>query len=276
MTYSRNILLILLIALPVHMSLAEPSQVVFKNGRSLPISYLSLEGDKFVMKVAAEGYTIGQIFPLASVDHIFGEKPAEINQAIALMLRGKAREARELVEPIVEKHRISAKIPGSFWPDAARVLLLTHAMSGDNGNVTTLSREISSVTGAQGVDPFQLLGNALLLPPTTKVEERLLAMRDLTADNLPSDVRAYASFFLGNILKKEKKTPEALEAYLSVPCLYPSGGLILNAAAELDAADILTILKRREEALALVQSALLASTGTLLADEANARLKSLQ
>ncbi len=276
MTYSRNILLILLIALPFHVTLAEPSQVVFKNGRSLPVSYLSLEGDKFVMKVAVEGYTIGQAFPLATVDHIFGEKPAEIHQAIALMLRGKAKEARALVEPIVEQQRISAKIPGSFWPHAARVLLLTHALSGNNAEVTTISREISSVTGTQGVDPFQLLGNALLLPPTTKVEERLLALRDLTAENLPSDVRAYAAFFLGNILKKEKKIPEALEAYLSVPCLYPSGGLILNAAAELDAADILTTLKRRDEALALTESALRASNGTLLADEANARLKSLR
>jgi tetratricopeptide (TPR) repeat protein len=75
---------------------------------------------------------------------------------------------------------------------------------------------------------------------------------------------------------KEKKNAEALEAFLSVPCLYPSGGLIFNAAAELQAADLLAALGRREEAIALLESALRVSSGTVLADEANARLTSLK
>jgi tetratricopeptide (TPR) repeat protein len=101
-------------------------------------------------------------------------------------------------------------------------------------------------------------------------------LRDPTTDNHPANVRAYASYFRGNILKKENKKTEALEAFLSIPCLYPSGGLILNAAAELQAADLLAEAKRREEALALAGSALISSAGTLLADEANTRITSLK
>ena len=88
---------------------------------------------------------------------------------------------------------------------------------------------------------------------------------------------AYASFFRGNLLKKEKRNPEALEAYLFVPCLFPTGGLVLNAAAEIQAADFLTAQGgRREEATALLHSAVRDGVGTLLVKEADKRLESLK
>jgi hypothetical protein len=60
------------------------------------------------------------------------------------------------------------------------------------------------------------------------------------------------------------------------PCLYPAGGMIINAAAEIQAAEILSGLGRREEAVALLGSAVRDSAGTLLSAEANKRLESLK
>lgn len=277
MSYFRHTLRILLITLPLHGHAAEPAQVILQNGKSIPASALSIQGDKFVLIAAVEGFTPGQAIPFTMADHIYGDKPAEINQAIALTLTGKPQEAQALLIPIVKEHSITAKIPGNFWLAAARSLLVAYAIDGDTADTNSIGKELSDASASQGVDPFVSLGKALLMPVlTTSDEDRALALSNLTTDNLPADLRAYASFFCGNILKKEKKNTEALEAYLAVPCLHPSGGLILNAAAELQAADFLVALKRPQEALALVKSALHVTSGTVLDDEAKKRYTSLK
>jgi tetratricopeptide (TPR) repeat protein len=277
MSHPRNILRLLLIALPLHGAYGETLELVLQNGRSIPVSALALEGDKLVVKTAVEGFTAGQALPMMMADHIYGDKPAAINQAIALILTGKAKEAQPLLKPVIEEHRITAKFPGNFWLDAARAYLVACAVNLDAADAASIGKEIGDATASQGIDPFVSLGKALMMPVlTTTSEDRAISLSALATGNMPADLCAYASFFRANILKKDKKNAEALEAYLTVPCLYPSGGLILNAAAELQAADMLAELKRPDEALALVQSALRASTGTLLADEANKRLTSLK
>ena len=267
-------------------SAAEPVRIVFQNGRSVPVSSVALQDDKLTITAAAEGFNPGQILPLSSVDHVFGVKPAELNSGIALLLMGKPSDALKLLEPVVASQRLTAKIPGNFWLDAARAALVAYAVSGNAAKCTEIGKEISDSTPAQGIDPFISLGKALLLPASTSAADRQLALGDLTTDNLPADVCAYASFYCGNLLAELKRSADpvkaiqqnaaALEAYLIVPCLYPSGGMILNSVAELKAAEFLVTLNRREEAVALLNSSIRHSAGTLVAVEAGKRLESLK
>jgi hypothetical protein len=265
---------------------AEPIRIVFQNGRSVPISAVALQGDNLSITAAADGFNPGQTFPLAMADHIFGEKPEEINPGIALLLMGKPGDALKQLEPIVAAQRITAKIPGNFWLDAARAALVAYAVSGNAAKCNEIGKEISDATPAQGIDPFVSLGKALLLPASTSAEDRQTALRDLTTGNLPADVCAYASFYSGNLLASIKRTPDpaktlqqntdTLEAYLMVPCLYPSGGMVLNSVAELKAAEILVTLGRRDEVIALLNSSIRGATGTLVAIEATKRLERLK
>jgi hypothetical protein len=265
---------------------AEPIRIVFQNGRSIPISNITLQADKLVIKESADGFTAGQNFPLASADHVFGEKPASINPAIALLLTGKPADALKLLEPIVAEQRSTAKIAGNYWLEPARAALVAYAVTGNTAKCTEIGKEISDATPSQGIDPFVSLGKALLLPASTKVEDRGVALGDLTTDNLPADVRAYASFYRGLLLKDVKRNAdpnearkqdiENLEAFLMIPCLFPSGGMILNAVAESSAAEFLVNFGRREEAVALLNSSLRQSAGTLVAADANKRLESLK
>lgn len=255
---------------------AEPIRVVFQNGRSLPLDAVALQGENLVVKTASDGFNAGQSFPLATADHIFGERPEGINPGIALALNGKPADALKLLEPIVASQRTSAKIPGNHWMEAAKATLIAYALDGNSAKCNEIGKEIADATPAQGVDPFSSLGKALLLPASSKVEARETALRDLTTDNLPADLCAYASFFRGNVLKEAKRTDEALEAYLMVPCLFPSGGTVINAAAEIQAAETLSARSRREEAVALLGSAVRGGVGTLLSAEANKRLESLK
>ncbi len=272
--------------LPFSPAAADPIRIVFQNGRAVALSAVTLQADKLVIKESADGFIAGQSFPLISADHVFGDKPADINPGVALLLTGKPEEALKLLEPIVVEQRVTAKIPGNFWLEPARAALVAYAVTGNSAKVTEIGKEISDSTPAQGIDPFVSLGKALLLPDSAKVEDRAIALRDLTTDNLPAEVAAYASFFRGELLKGVKRAPEAaealkqeaetLEAYLTVPCLFPSGGLILNAVAEMNGAEILVKMGRREEAVALLESAIRQSPGTLVAADANKRLESLK
>lgn len=265
---------------------AEPTRIVFQNGRAVDIAAVALQGDKLVITKPADGFMGGQSFGLETADHVFGDKPSTLNPGVALLLMGKPAEALKLLEPILETHRATAKIPGNFWLEAARAALVANANLGATTKVTELGKEISDATPAQGNDPFVALGKALLMPASTKVDERILALSDLTTDNLPADVCAYASLYRANLLKNAKRSSDAaaaakqeretLEAFLAVPSLYPSGGTILKGVAELEAAAILTTLGRREEAIALLNSSIRHTTGTLVAAEANKRLESLK
>ncbi|MEN9535420.1 MAG: hypothetical protein RIR37_693 [Verrucomicrobiota bacterium] len=254
--------------------MAAPAQLVFQNGRSIPLDAVEVAQDKIIVKTAADGLTAGQTFPLTSISHVFGDRPAELNKAIALLLFDRPKDAIALLEPLLAAHRVSAKIPGNFWIESARTLSVCYAVTGDAARCTQLGKEISDASSLQGADPFVSLGKALLMPTSVSLEDREVSLKDLTADEMPAHVAAYASFYRSKLLKEQKKNDEALQAMLAVPCLYPSGGLILSAAAEILAADMLAGLKRIDEATALVNSALRVTQGTILHDEANKRLES--
>lgn len=268
-------LISVLAALAAQPAAAEP-RIVFTNGQSAPVSAFTSQGDRLVARTAVEGFAAGQALPIQSADFISGEKPAEVNAGIALLLTGQAKEARDVLQPVVESQRASARIDGNHWTEAARALLLAHALLKDADICTRLGKWISDATPASGLDPFTSLAKALQAPATTAADERRIALADLTTDNLAADIRAYASFHLGELLAGERQNAEALEAFLSVPGLHPTGGRIVVAAAELRASDLLTAMGRREEAMALLQSAVPAVRDTVLADEAVKRLESLK
>ena len=256
---------------------AETTRIVLLNGRSIPLGAVAHQGENLVIITATETFNEGQTIPFEQADHVYGEEPPELKQATALLLMDKPKDAQKLLEPIVSHHRITASIPGNFWLEAARTLLVACAVARDTLKCTELGKEISDATPAPGNDPFVALGKALLLPTSAKVEDRDIALADLTTDaRMPADVSAYASFYRANLLKQEKHPDQALEAYLTVPCLFPSGGLVLMAAAEIQAAELLNDPPRRAEALALLRSAARNAGDTVLLEEANKRLKSLQ
>lgn len=266
---------------------ADPLRVVFQGGASLPVTSLILQGGNLVVNAEENGYTIGQTFPLQTADHIYGDRPAEISQGLALLMLDKPKDALKLLEQSVARQRHTAKIPGNFWLEAARATLMAHALSGNNVKANELGKEISEATPEAGIDPFVSLGKALLIPETEKPADRVQALKDLITDDTPANVSAYASYFIGNLLKEDKKPAEALESYLAVSGIYPTGGLMVNAGASVKAAELLISSApaglseelqngRRMEAIDMLKSARNSSADTALAQEINKRLESLK
>ena len=261
---------------PIHAQDAPPLQIALVGNRTLPFNAISVDGDTITVKAAMNGFNQGQSFPLNLASHIQGTKPAAINEGIAQLLLGNPSEAIKLFDPILSEHRVTAKIPGNFWIETARAALVANALSGFRAKAEELGDEISDSTAAAGKDPTVALGKALLITASTPLDDRLSVLSTLATDDSPADVSAYACFFKAELLKTAKREDEALESYLCVSTLYPTGGVVLNAAAEMNASRILASRNRREEALALLKSAAREAQGTAVAEEAEKRIKSLE
>lgn len=266
----------LLVATSVTRAEVVPAHLVLLNGRAIPLTAVALQGDNFVVKTAAADFAVGATILASTVDHVYGDKPAVINQAVALVLTGKPDAAFDLLEPLLAQHKDTAKLPGNFWFEAARAALVAKALGSATAAVNDLAKAISDATPAQGIDPISMLGKALMLPMTTKISDRVDALRILATAEMPADVCAYATYFRAELLKKDKQDAEALEAYLSVPCLFPTGGMVINGVAQFKAAEILTAMTRREEGLALVNSSLRCVKGTAAEEPANKLLQSIK
>jgi tetratricopeptide (TPR) repeat protein len=251
-------------------------RVVTQNGQSLSLDSFDVNGENIVMKAAVGGFVIGQAIPITFIDRVAGSKPAEINQGIALLLMDDLAGALKLLEPILLSQKVTAKIPGNFWVPTAKAVACIYALNSSTlPKAEALTKEISSVTPESGNDPIGLLVKALSVSISVNIDARNTALNDLVTDSLPTDICAYASFFRGQILRKAKREEEALDAYLQVSCIYPTGSRLITGASELYAAQILNIqLNRRAEVLLLLNNSVRNTEGTKVAEEAKKSLDS--
>lgn len=255
---------------------AVPPHLVLQNGRAVPVSAVALQNGQLLVKTASADFAANTSIPLAQADYITGDKPAEINQAIALLLTGQPREAAKLLEPLLAEHQFSAKLPGNFWLEAARATTVAHALDANTKAANDLIKAISEATPAQGTDPYYNLVRALSQPGSAKLQDRLDSFNVIAKDNLPADLCAFAAFFRAELLREHKRDAEALEGYLTISCLFPSGGLTINGIARFRAAELLVAMKRRDEALALANSSLRCVRGTTVEAPLKKLLESIQ
>lgn len=254
---------------------ADTINIVFEapgvGSKSIPIDNLALQGGKFSVKTPGEGLPTTP-FPEALASHVSGDKPAEIDQAVGLLLLNKPIDALALLEPLLEKHKVSAKVPGNYWIEAARAALVAYSINRSTSKCEEIGKALSDATPAVGDDPQVALSRAMLTSLSVKIDDRISALAALSNDSSPPEVSAYASFFQGNLLKTAKRNTEALEAYLTIPSVYPTGGRVINAAAGLNAADILANMNRRDEAVILLQDAVREGKNTVIATEAEKKI----
>jgi len=264
------------LSIPALHAQSEASRLVLQNGRSVPLANLAVEGGKFVVKAAGDSFTAGQSFPLTFASHVSGEKPGAINQGVALLLMEQPAEALKALEPVLAVHKVTANVPGNYWIEAARAAVFAYTQYNEPAKAEALGKEISEATPEAGSDPSARLAQVLALPLTVKFEDRLAKLTEFISDTSPAEISAYASYFRAKLLQKVKRDDEALESYLSIGCLYPASGLIMTSSAEMNAAEILKIKDRREEAVALLTSAVRGSKGTAVGAAATKQLESLK
>jgi hypothetical protein len=239
--------------------------------KSIPIDNLGLQADKFTVKTPAEGLpTIPLNLEWAS--HVSGAEPQQISEAVGLILMNKPSDALALLDPIMESHKITAKVPGNYWIRAARAALVAHSINRATSRCAEIGKEISDATPTAGDDPSVSLSNVMLTPLSVSINERIKAYEGIANDASPPEVSAYASYFRGNLLKTAKRNSEALEAYLTIPAVYPTCGRVIMAAAAMNAGELVASMNRRDEAILYLEDAKREGKGTVIGAEAEKRI----
>jgi hypothetical protein len=255
---------ILGIALSSFVAAQDETSVVFTVGgvsKSIPIEKLTFANNKFTVKDPGDKFPAVPL-DLAWASHVSGVEPPQIAEAVGLLLMNKPSDAVTLLDPILEKHQITAKVPGNYWIRAARAALVAHS--------------INRATSVAGDDPSVALSNAMLTPLSVKIDDRIAALEALANDGSPPEVSAYACFFRGNLLKTARKDALALDSYLSIPGRFPTCGRVIVAAAELNAGELLAKLNRRPEAVLCLEDAIREGKGTAISAEAEKRIPQIR
>lgn len=262
-----------MLSLPLATAADELSIVFTINGvsRSIPINNLSLQGGNYTVKTPGEGLPTRPL-PESTASHVSGQEPPQIAEAVGLLLMNKPADSLTLLSPILEEHKISAKVPGNHWLTAARAALVAYSINRSTANAADIGKAISDATPAAGDDPSVALSTAMMTPLSVKIDDRIAALAELSNDGSPADVSAYACFFRGNLLKTAKRNKEALEAYLTIPAVYPTCSRVVTAAAHMNAAELLANMGRREEALFYLEDAVREGKGTAVGAEAERRI----
>lgn len=250
----------------------DPVSIVFTIdgvSRSFPISNLTLQGGNYVVKNPVDGGL--KSIAASAASHISGSEPPQIAEAVGLMLMNKPSDAVALLEPIMSAQQMTAKITGNYWIKAARAALVAHSMNRASSKCVEIGKAISDATPEAGDDPSVGLSNAMLTSLSVSIKDRIAALESLANDASPPEVSAYASYFRGNLLKTAKRNKEAIEAYLTIPAVYPTGGRVIVAAAELNAGELIATLNRREEAILCLDDAIREGKGTIVGAEAERR-----
>lgn len=267
---------------------AEPDNqpmLVQRSGRAVPLTAVALQANGFVLTTSTGGLTQGQLIPLEAVSHVSGEKPEALSRGTALLLMGRPGDAIKVMEPALAAIKLTAKVSGNYWVEGARVLVLAYALENQGPKADALAKEISDATPAAGSDPIGRLAKAVAMRPSSGAKARVAALDEQIMDSNPAEINAFASYFKGRVLAEDKKRADALTAFLSVGCLYPSGGVIVTGAAELQAGILFTernepdtdlATMNRNQAVALFKSAAIDAKDTLIAQEALKKTESFK
>jgi hypothetical protein len=251
-------------------------QLVLRTGRSIPLSAVASQGDNFVVRAPAAGFAEGAVIAGDAISHVSGEKPMALSIGTAQLLMGRAGDAVKTLEPSVDSLRPTSRISGNYWIHTARVLSLAYALNRETAKIEPLVKEISDTTPAQGHDPIDRLAKALSISIASGIDDRVRALNDLISETNPVEISAFASYFKGRLLEENKRNDDALKSYLTVGCLYPSGNVLATSAAELHTGILLSTKEgRRDEAVAILKSALAGAAGTAIGEEAAKRIESL-
>lgn len=327
---------------------AVPLRIVFQQGVAIPIDALELQGEELVTTREVSGTPAGTRIPLGDGIYVTGAKPAGTTNGLALLLENKPAEALAQLGPVLNSHLVTARTPGNFWVDTARIAAVAYSMNGDASGLQQVADILESTQGA--ADPMIAVAEELSKESIFTAEAKVERLLEKVNDANPTIVNALIYYFVGELRRSqlqagaagdtgaapaeateaaEAAEPEAaaeepagdasadavataapdaaadpeatdeeeaaaaeaasaaeakaealsqtLEAYLTVPNAYPSGDLLINAAAEYQAAGLLLDdPDRLAEAQALLRSSMRGAAGSPLAELVKPRLDSVK
>jgi hypothetical protein len=206
------------------------------DGQFYPKASLRRTGAMVMVKATLEGGTssveIG--VPLARIAKVAFPEPPELAKAIDAASKANATEVDNLTGPFVESQEALKDLPGSWWPEMARLRLLALASLGKDRDCLDLARTIGTLN-TPSADSLSRAG-ALFGPlATSDVQAVIVGVKAFP--RIGGDQgSAMAQLALGRALLVKKDYLGALRAFLTIRVFYPSLALLqppaLNGASD--------------------------------------------
>lgn len=242
-------LLSLILCVSLHTLCAQ--EVTTTDGQVLKSSSIRRTGATIMVKVTTpEGSAIEMGLPASRIVKVAFPEPPELAKAQAAAASANAAEVLNLTGDYVGREAELKDLPGSWWPEMARLRLLALAGAGKDADAAALAREIGSL---KSPDADSLSRGGTLFANLSSGEKEAVVVG---AGALPriggGQGSALARLALGRILLAKKDYPGALRAFLTIKVFYPSVTL-LQPAALLGAAQAYVGLKDEKRAAAALK-----------------------
>ena len=217
--------LILCAALPV----LRAQDVTTTDGQVLKSSSIRRAGSSIMVKVTTpEGSSIEMGIAPARIVKISFPEPPELAKTLTASASGNATEVLSLTGDYVTKEAELKDLPGSWWPEMARMRLLALAGTGKDADAAALAREIGSLKSPDA-DSLSRGGTLFVTLPSGDKEAVVVGAKAIPRIG-GGQGSALAQLALGRTLLAKKDYPGALRAFLTIKVFYPSVTLLQPAA----------------------------------------------
>lgn len=205
-------------------------EVTTTEGTVYPNTTLRRSGSTIMIRVTMPDTsgTVEMGLPIARIAKVAFPEPPELAKAITAASKGNAKEVLALTGDYVAKQGEFKDLPGSWWPEMAKIRLLALAASGQDTEAANLARELGSLN-APGTESLSRSGTLLAPLASGESEAVILGVKGLPKTGGDQGA-ALGQLALGRALLLKKDYPGAMRAFLTVKVFHPSLGLLQPAA----------------------------------------------
>jgi|GEM_PF-728226 len=196
------------------------------DGQFYPKATLRRNGEMIMVKATVAGGTgnIEMGVPVAKIAKIAFPEPPELAKAITAASKASADEVLTLTGPYVEGQADCRDLPGSWWPEMARLRLLALVSVSKDAECAELARKIGTLKTPWS-DSISRAG-ALFGPlASSDIQAVIVGSKGFTRVG-GDQGSALVQVALGRALLSKKDWLGALRAFLTVRVFYPAVALL--------------------------------------------------
>lgn len=181
-----------------------------------------------IQMVMPGGGSMEMGLPIARIAKVSFTEPPELDKASDAADTSNAAEVLALTEAYVSKFGDLKEVPGSWWPQMARLRLFALASSGKDADAAALAREIGAINNPASES---LARGGALFGPLASGDTAAVIVGAKSLPSVGGDAgSALAQLALGRALLAKKDYQAAIRAFLTIRVFYPSPALLQPAA----------------------------------------------
>jgi len=216
---------ILLLSLASAMTRLPAQRYHLRDGTVLEADEVTMRGGALVQTLDAVGASAAErSYPLGQVVRLEWPEPAEIGEARQRLASADPAGAVEVVEPVRRQFVPFAKVPGSWWTEAALLRLRGLLAAGTTEATAAAARELIATTADAEAAGLARLALVELEARAGRIDLAQAMLEASLRGEVPAGVQARAWLLRASLALAQGAHEEALEAFLRIPVFFGTRG----------------------------------------------------